>query len=130
MRRFFRRWPAQFQRGIFASLFEPFLDLVFLIKQLPNPRNNLALSLQTEEHSRKSHRIKVAFILFSQLETPSPFAGEGCHEGEFVCTNVRSKFPDSIIQESNLEKIKAKYVIGAVEKNWEKGKISSTFSFA
>jgi hypothetical protein len=41
MRRFFRRWSAQFQRGIFAYLFKPFLDLAFLIKQPLNPRYNL-----------------------------------------------------------------------------------------
>jgi len=42
MRRFFRRWPAQFQRGIFAYLFKPFLDLAFLIKQPPNPSDQFS----------------------------------------------------------------------------------------
>jgi hypothetical protein len=42
MRRFFRRWPAQSQRGIFASLFEPFLDLAYPIKQPHNPSDQFS----------------------------------------------------------------------------------------
>ena len=87
MRRFFRRWPAQSPRAILASLLDPFLDLVFPIKHPHNPRHNLALSFQTEDHSIKSHRTKVAF--FSSLNWKAPLPSR---ERDLPC-GVRSATP-------------------------------------
>jgi hypothetical protein len=69
--------PRNGSRGIFASLFEPFLDMAFLIQEHLNPTHDLAVNLWVAKTLQKKPSNKSSFIAFCQLETPLSPRGRG-----------------------------------------------------